>query len=475
MWILYPAGNPAVRWLKLLSALLIALAVALLVQANPTPLARSALILTVHDAISPASNDYIHRGLERARELNAEVVILQLDTPGGLDTSMREIIQDIIASSVPVITYVWPSGARAASAGTYMLYASHLAAMAPGTNLGAATPVQLGGGGLPGMNPPKAPGSPDEKGDDSKKDSDSSDSAPTSAMGKKVLNDSIAYIRSLAEMRGRNVEWADAAVREAASISSEEALAKGVIDIVARDLDDLLAQANGRQVEVNGQNRTLNTANLALESFSPDWRNQLLAVITNPNVAYILMIIGMYGLFFEFVNPGFVLPGVTGAICLLLALYALQILPVNYAGLGLIILGVMFMVGEAFAPSFGVLGIGGLVAFVFGSVILFDGEGGQLQIAYPLIGVVSAVTAAFVLVAARLAISSLRRPVVSGAEEMLGSIGVATEDFSGEGHVHIHGETWRALARQPVARGANVKVVGLEGLILEVEPTTEEH
>ena len=482
-----PARNPGSARIKTLSLLLLALGSALLVQADPEltnaepdkTKDRTALILSVKDAISPATNDYIHRGLEQAFERNAEVVILRLDTPGGLDTAMREIIQDIIASPVPVITWVAPSGSRAASAGTYMLYASHIAAMAPGTNLGAATPVQIGGGGgLPDMKP--AAPKPKKKAKNGEDDSDDEEAAaeeesaaPADAMGKKVLNDSIAYIRSLAEMRGRNVEWAEQAVREASSISNDEALKIGVIDIVADDIDNLLAQADGWQVNVNGINRTLDTGSLFIEKFEPDWRNRLLAVITNPNVAYILMMIGMYGLFFEFVNPGFVLPGVTGAICLLLALYALQILPVNYAGLALILLGVMFMVAEAFAPSFGVLGIGGFIAFVIGSVILFDTETSDMRVAYPLIGAVSAVTGGFILVAIRLVFASLRKPVVSGSEQMVGGIGEVLDDFDERGHIYIHGENWIAVATQPLKRGDKVKVTEIDGLTLKVEPAGE--
>lgn len=489
MWMKQPARNPGSARIKTLSLLLLALGSALLVHADPdlttagpdTGKDRTALILSVKDAISPASNDYIHRGLKEAFDRNAEVVILRLDTPGGLDTAMREIIQDIIASPVPVITWVAPSGARAASAGTYMLYASHIAAMAPGTNLGAATPVQIGGGGgLPDMKPSapkpkKKPGKGEGEEDSSDEDTAAGEdsAAPADAMGKKVLNDSIAYIRSLAEMRGRNVEWAEQAVREASSISSDEALQLGVIDIVAGDIDELLAKANGWEVNVNGIDRTLDTSSLFIERFEPDWRNRLLAVITNPNVAYILMMIGMYGLFFEFVNPGFVLPGVTGAICLLLALYALQILPVNYAGVALIILGMIFMVAEAFAPSFGVLGIGGFIAFVIGSVILFDVEGSNMQVAWPLIGAVSAVTGGFILVAIRLVFASLRKPVVSGQEQMVGGIGEVVDDFDEHGHIYIHGENWSAVATQPLKRGDKVKVTEIDGLTLKVEPAGE--
>ncbi len=440
---------------------------------------RVALVLSVSDAISPATNDYIHRGLKEAFDRNAAVVILRLDTPGGLDTSMREIIQDILASPVPVITWVAPSGSRAASAGTYILYASHIAAMAPGTNIGAATPVQFGG--MPEMNPPEMPKPKKDK--SAEKDADTGDdeaaadepAAPAAdAMSKKILNDSIAYIRSLAEMRGRNVEWAEDAVREGSSISNDEALQRGVIDLIAGDIDDLLGQANGWQVNVNGINRDLDTSSLFIEKFERDWRNRLLAVITNPNVAYILMLLGIYGLFFEFVNPGFVLPGVTGAICLLLALYALQILPVNYAGLALILVGIMFMVAEAFAPSFGALGIGGFVAFVIGSVILFDTEGSEIQVAIPLIVAVSIVTGGFFLVAIRMVFAAHRKPVVSGAEEMLGSFGKVQEDFDGRGRILIHGETWQGTASQPLKRGDRVRVTELDGLTLKVVPAEEE-
>jgi len=468
---------------RCLSLLLVILGAALLVNAQDNKVDRTAVILNVADAISPATWDYIHRGLEKARDRNAEVIILRLDTPGGLDTAMRKIIQDIIASPVPVIIYVSPSGARAASAGTYMMYASHIAAMAPGTNLGAATPVQLGG--VPDIQPPTMP-EPEEVTPDEEKDKENGDgdketakekekAAPAGdAMKQKVLNDSIAYIRSLAEMRGRNVEWAEQAVREASSISADKALQLGVTDIVATDIDDLLEQADGWQVNVNGINRTLDTGSLVVEKIEPDWRNELLAVITNPNVAYILMLLGIYGLFFEFVNPGFVVPGVTGAICLLLAMYALQVLPVNYAGLGLILLGIIFMVAEVFAPSFGALGIGGVISFVVGSVILFDTEGSNMQVAIPLIVVVSAVTAGFILVAIRLVFSSHKKQVVSGSEEMIGSIGEALEDFEGKGRIRVHSETWNAITEKPVKIGDKVKVTELDGLVLKVAPIEEE-
>ena len=441
-----------------------------------------AVILHISDAIGPAISDYIHRGLENAAERNATVVVLKLDTPGGLDTAMRDIIRDIIASPVPVIIYVAPSGARAASAGTYMMYASHLAAMAPGTNLGAATPVQLGG--MPELKPSSTP---EEDRQDRDKDSDANDngeeedksknkSAPVSGdtMTKKVVHDAIAYIRSLAEMRHRNAEWAEEAVREGASISSENALKLGVIDIIATDLDDLFRQADGWWVNVNGQDLELDTKDLTVETIEPDWRTELLAVITNPNIVYILMLLGIYGLFFELANPGYVLPGVIGAICLVLALYAMQVLPVNYAGLGLIILGIAFMVAEFFAPSFGALGIGGVIAFVIGSIILFDTEGSDIKVAIPLIATVTVISAAFFFVALELVFSAHRKPVVSGVEEMLGSVGKVLDDFDHKGYIHIHGETWQAQSGNPVKKDEHVKVTAVKGLVLHVEPIKEE-
>jgi len=463
-------------------AVILTIAVSFLVNADQGK--QVAVILQVSDVIGPAINDYIHRGLKSAAERNASVVILRLDTPGGLDTSMRDIIRDIIASPVPVILYVAPSGARAASAGTYMSYAAHLAAMAPGTNLGAATPVQIGG--FPDMKPPAEPDQNNKDRDKDKnnaeKDQNNDDdetedkSLPVSGdpMTKKMVNDAVAYIRSLAEMRGRNADWAEKAVREGASISSEQALQQGVIDIIATDIDDLLAKADGWQVQINGQNIILDTDDLLIETIEPDWRTELLSVITNPNIAYILMLLGIYGLFFELANPGYVLPGVVGAICLLLALYSMQLLPVNYAGLGLVILGIVFMVAEIFAPSFGALGFGGIIAFVVGSVILFDTDGGDIQVAIPIITTITIISSIFFLVALRLIFAAHKKPIVSGVEEMLGSIGEVLEDFDHAGRIRIHGETWQVRSQSPLKRGVQVRVTAINGLILHVEPLKEE-
>jgi membrane-bound serine protease (ClpP class) len=470
------------RFLSLL-ALLAGAAVLAADKAQVAPAAAPVVVISFQDAVGPAIADYVTRGLAFAQKEGAQLVVLQMDTPGGLDTSMRQIIKDILASPVPVATFVSPRGARAASAGTYILYASHIAAMAPGTNLGAATPVQIGG--VPEPQEPKSPLGEKDKRDGDKqgaKDSDKAkqepreaeqDKTPSSAdaMRAKQVHDAAAYIRGLAQLRGRNAEWAEKAVREAVSLAAEEALKLNVVDLVAEDVADLTRQLDGRTVKTAAGERKLDLGAAPRVAFEPDWRVKLLAVLTNPSVAYILMLIGIYGLFFEFSNPGFILPGVAGAICLLLALFAFQLLPVNYAGLALILLGIAFMVGEAFMPSFGALGIGGLIAFVIGSIMLIDTEVPGFGIPWEVVGVVAALSAVFLIFVVGMALKARRRPVVTGVEELVGRVGEMVEDApDGSGMAFVHSELWKVRAATALAKGQKVRVTAVRDLLLDVVP-----
>lgn len=426
---------------------------------------RKAFLLDIDGAIGPATVDYLGRALDQAEEEGAELVILRMDTPGGLDSSMRTIIKRVIGSQVPVVTYVAPGGARAASAGTYILYASHVAAMAPGTNLGAATPVELGGLPETGKEPAKTP---------QETEGDKPETAPTDAKKAKLINDAAAYLRSLARLRGRNEVWAEQAVRDAASLSAEEALEQGVIDLIASDLSELQRKVNGINVTLPMGSRTLETAGLAVISIGPDWRNRLLSAISSPNVAYILMLLGIYGLIYEFSNPGAILPGTAGAVSLLLALYAFQVLPVNFAGVALILLGLALMAAEAFVPSFGALGIGGVVAFVLGSLILIDTDLPGYGVSIPLIVTLAVASALLVVAVIGMAIKSRGKPVVSGSEELIGAKGTVLEVGDGQVSVRVHGEVWTAHSDRPLHQGQNIRIEGRRGLLLVVAPLKEE-
>lgn len=443
-------------WWGMLALLMLATASAV---APESPMSQPlVVVLHVDGPISPASADYVVRGISKAHERHAAAIVLELDTPGGLSSSMRDIIKAILASPVPVIGYVAPSGARAASAGTYIMYATHVAAMAPATNIGAASPVSITGGGslpLPASSSGKPASAPAE-----------------STEMRKVTNDAVAYIRALAERRGRNADWAEQAVREAVSVSDQQALKLHIIDLIAPDIPTLLADVDGRRVETPAGTRVLHTRDATLETIAPGVRSQFLGVIANPSVAYILLLLGIGGLVLEGMHPGGVLPGVVGAICLLLALYAFQLLPVNFAGLGLILLGVILIVSEAFVPAYGVLGTGGVISFVIGSVILMHTGVPGYGIAMPVvIGV--AIAAAGVLVGiVWMAARSHKQPVVSGREEMLGAIAEVVADFEGRGSVHVHGERWQAQSEVPLQRGQRVVVSGMHGLVLDVRPVS---
>ncbi len=416
------------------------------------------VLLTIDGPIGVAASDYVTRGIEGAVDEQAEIVILQLDTPGGLDGAMRDIVKAILNSPLPVITYVAPEGARAASAGTYIVYASHVAAMSPATNLGAATPVQIGQ--LP-FSPDQADPSADEK--------EESPAKGGSPMQQKILNDAAAYIKALAIRNNRNQEWAEEAVYHGVSLTAVEALEKNVIDLIAIDMKDLLRQLDGREVHIGASSRHLATKNLVIKVVEPDWRNRLLSVIADPNIAYMLMLIGIYGLVFELANPGLVLPGVVGAICLLLAFYTFQILPVNYAGLALILCGLLFMILEAFVPSFGVLGIGGFIAFVIGSVMLLDESGQRISVVLIMSTALSSLLLLFLLMYNVIRIRN--KQGVCGDEELIGSTGEAISDFDsyGNGRVRIRGESWRAVCSSPIHEGQKIRVQSRDGLELEIE------
>jgi membrane-bound serine protease (ClpP class) len=434
------------------------LAVALLLAAAPGDAAgpRRAVVLEVNGAIGPAIADYVAQELAAVKPSDTGLVVLRMNTPGGLDGSMRKIIRAILASPVPVATFVAPGGARAASAGTYITYASAVAAMAPGTNIGAATPVQIGAGGLFGGS--------------QKKDEKNSSAQPADTHTRKIVNDATAYIRSLAELNKRNVDWAEKAVRSADSLSAEAALQLKVIDVVASDVPDLLRKIDGRSVIVAGKPEQLQTTGLRVVTIAPGWRTEFLGIITNPNVAFILMLIGIYGIIFEFTTPGTMVPGTIGGISLLLALYALNLLPINYAGAALVLLGVGLMVAEVFIGSFGVIGVAGVIAFGIGSFMMFHSGVPGFELSLSVLAAAMIVTAALFVLVIALLLRSRKRPVVTGQEGIMGAEGEALTWQQDEGKVRVQGEIWRARSSHPLEPGTRIKVVNREGLVLHVEP-----
>jgi membrane-bound serine protease (ClpP class) len=416
--------------------------------------------LEVRDGIGVATSEYLISGIEHAEEIDAELVIIYMDTPGGLMKPMRDIVQKILGSSVPVATYVSPAGARADSAGTYILLASHIAAMTPTSHLGAATPVSLGG---EDATPPADDGEQDEDGD--------TPSPPSgSSMERKVMNDAVAYIRSLAERHGRNADWAEKAVTEASTLTATQALEENVIEFIAADRDELLQLIDGHEVEIAGETRALATKDADVQPYEANWRIKLLGVISNPEIVLLLGLIGIYGLMYEGWNPGAIVPGVVGVICLLLAAYALQVLPVNYAGVALIFLGIALMIAEAYAPSFGALGIGGIAAFVFGSIMMFDSGIPGFGISITFVISIALVFALLIVWMLSYLVKLRRRGAVSGRESIVGGTAIAMEDFSGDGNVWLEGEAWHARSKVPISKDQEVIVRAMDGLILDVEP-----
>ena len=441
----------------------ILIAAILAVVAVPAQADTNVVVIEIKGGIGVATAEYVLSGIEHAEKSGAELIIIEMDTPGGLMGPMRDIVQGVLNSSVPIATYVSPAGARAASAGTYILLASHIAAMNPTSHVGAATPVALGGGDA-------TPAQPGEQSSD-----DDTDSALRSvtAMERKTLNDAVSYIRSLAERYGRNEDWAEKAVRDADTLTAHEALEQNVIEFVADDRAELLRLIDGYEIEIDGKTVTLVTTAVVIEAYEPNWRIKILSTIANPEIVLLLGLIGLYGIMYEGWNPGAILPGVVGVICLLLAAYALQLLPVNYAGLVLIIVGIALMVAEAFAPSFGALGLGGVVAFAFGAIMMFDSDVPGFGISIKFVLGLAIVFALAIIWLISYLLRLRKRGAVSGRDSIIGGVGTALQNFTGEGKVWLEGESWSARCEVAVAKGQQVSVRQLDGLVLEVEPVTE--
>jgi membrane-bound serine protease (ClpP class) len=469
----------ALAFLAIGAGLLFASTLASQAQDDAEPFAiKRGLVIEIDGAIGPATTRLIENALAEAENRGATLAVLRIDTPGGLVTSTRDIIRAITGAPVPVVGYVAPSGARAASAGTYIMYATHLAAMAPGTNIGAATPVQMGGApGLPGSEPQNEDGgdqgdggqSNGTEGEGGESDGQTESPSQPDDPGKaKAVNDAVAFIRSLAELRGRNAEWAEKAVREAASISASEAREKGVIEIVASSMTDLMQQADGRTVEIGGAERRLDTEGIQLETFEPSTLTKVLGILANPNVAFIFMLIGIYGLIFEFANPGTIGPGVIGVICLVIGLYSLNQLPLDYAGLTLVLLGLAFMVAEALTPTFGILGFGGLAAFIIGSLFLVDTDVPEYQLSTGVIVGTALASGLLLVVVLGYAWRSQTRKVTAGPNPYIGEAATVLEWSNGEGYVRAQGDRWHARGDVDVSPGDKVEIKQIDGLTLVV-------
>ena len=428
------------------------------------PPAQPVILIEIKGAIGFVSAGHLAKAINMATAKGAPVIIVRLDTPGGLLSSTREMIQAILASPVPIVIFVAPNGSRAASAGTYLAYAAHVAAMAPGTHLGAATPVSLTPG-LPGAPPPSKPPSGSEK---------EGEKAGSTAMERKVLNDAIAYIRSLAELRGRNADWAEKAVRDAATLTATAALKERVVDVLADNVSDLLVKIDGLSVSTPTGKKSIDTKGREVFELEPDWKMRVMSVITDPNIAVILLMIGIYGILFEFWSPGAIAPGVIGGISLILALTALAVLPVNYAGLALLLLGMALMLAEAFSPGFGIAGLGGIAAFALGALFLFDPDQSDIPIgvSWPVIAALTSISAAFFAGILGFAVRARTRPVRTGAERMIGTIGEVVSWAETTGRIHLDGELWTAQSTHVLSKGQKVRVVGRKGLTLAVEPSS---